>query len=182
MDAWKKCVLHAGKPFFPYNSSFKKFFWGGYFGLFFWGGGLPILFLWARGFSEICTTLQGKPCLETRESWPDQNTPTYRETGVAIPLSHCVSCGIAGYRCYTSGPNKTMTARDVTGFYVFFLRAEIGQFSPHFGGISLLNCTVSLENRQKIDRSKSRKIRGDGSRNCRFLSLAVFERLLTTPT
>ena len=25
----------------------------------------------------------------------------YRETGVAIPLSHCVSCGIADYRCYT---------------------------------------------------------------------------------
>ena len=27
--------------------------------------------------------------------------PPYREKGVAIPLSHCVSCGIADYRCYT---------------------------------------------------------------------------------
>ena len=27
--------------------------------------------------------------------------PPYRETGVAIPLSHCISCGIADYRCYT---------------------------------------------------------------------------------
>ena len=27
--------------------------------------------------------------------------PPYRETGVAIPLSHSVSCGIADYRCYT---------------------------------------------------------------------------------
>ena len=27
--------------------------------------------------------------------------PPYRETGVAIPLSHCLSCGIADYRCYT---------------------------------------------------------------------------------
>ena len=27
--------------------------------------------------------------------------PPYRETGVAIPLSHCVFCGIADYRCYT---------------------------------------------------------------------------------
>ena len=27
--------------------------------------------------------------------------PPYRETGVAIPLSHCVSCGIADYRWYT---------------------------------------------------------------------------------
>ena len=30
-----------------------------------------------------------------------RNTPPYRETGVAIPLSHCVSCSIADYRCYT---------------------------------------------------------------------------------
>ena len=30
--------------------------------------------------------------------------PPHRETGVAIPLSHCVSCGIADYRCYTSFP------------------------------------------------------------------------------
>ena len=27
--------------------------------------------------------------------------PPYHETGVAIPLSHSVSCGIADYRCYT---------------------------------------------------------------------------------
>ena len=27
--------------------------------------------------------------------------PPYRETGVAIPLSHCDSYGIADYRCYT---------------------------------------------------------------------------------
>ena len=27
--------------------------------------------------------------------------PSYHETSVAIPLSHCVSCGIADYRCYT---------------------------------------------------------------------------------
>ena len=29
------------------------------------------------------------------------NIPPYRETGVATPLSHCVSCGIADYRCHT---------------------------------------------------------------------------------
>ena len=27
--------------------------------------------------------------------------PPYREPGVAIPLSHCVSYGTADYRCYT---------------------------------------------------------------------------------
>ena len=32
---------------------------------------------------------------------------------------------------------------------LFFLHAEIGQFSPHFGAISLLNYTVNLEKRGK---------------------------------
>ena len=36
--------------------------------------------------------------LVTRPKYP----PPYRETGVAIPLSHCVFCGIADYRCYTT--------------------------------------------------------------------------------
>ena len=27
--------------------------------------------------------------------------PPHRETGLAIPLSHCVSCGITDYCCYT---------------------------------------------------------------------------------
>ena len=35
--------------------------------------------------------------LVTRPKYP----PPYRETGVAIPLSYYVSCGIADYRCYT---------------------------------------------------------------------------------
>ena len=37
------------------------------------------------------------PSLVTRPKYP----PPYRETSVAIPLSHCVSCGIADYRSYT---------------------------------------------------------------------------------
>ena len=36
--------------------------------------------------------------LVTRPKYPP---PPHRETGVAIPPSHCVSCGIADYRCYT---------------------------------------------------------------------------------
>ena len=31
----------------------------------------------------------------------DPTETPYRETGAAIPLSHCVSCGMADYRCYT---------------------------------------------------------------------------------
>ena len=36
----------------------------------------------------------------TRPKYPSA-PPPYRETGVAIPLSHCVSCGIADQCCYT---------------------------------------------------------------------------------
>ena len=42
MDTWKKCVLSAGKPM-----SIKFCVFGGGWG---GGGGVPILFLWARGF------------------------------------------------------------------------------------------------------------------------------------
>ena len=44
MDAWKKCVRSAGK-----TMSIKFLVLGGGI-LDFWGGGVPILFLWARGF------------------------------------------------------------------------------------------------------------------------------------
>ena len=40
----------------------------------------------------------------------------------------------------------------------FFLRPEIGQFSPHFGAISLLNYTENLETRGKNPREKIQKI------------------------
>ena len=40
--------------------------------------------------------VQKREALVTRPKYPP-----YCETGVAIPLSHCVFCGIAGYRCYT---------------------------------------------------------------------------------
>ena len=43
MDAWKKCVLSARKPMsIKFGVLGGEFFWG--------GGGVPILFLWARGF------------------------------------------------------------------------------------------------------------------------------------
>ena len=73
-----------------------------------------------------------------------------------------------------------MTARDVTGFCAFLLRPGIGQFSPHFGAISLLNKTENLEKKEK-------KSTGENSenpveklpRNCRFLSLVVVKCVLT---
>ena len=39
--------------------------------------------------------------------------PPYRETGVAIPLSHFVSCGIADYPCYTPTSFHKMAYRHV---------------------------------------------------------------------
>ena len=46
----------------------------------------------------------------------------------------------------------------------FFLLPEIGQFSPHFGAISLLNYTVNLEKRErKVRWRKFKKSSGDGA-------------------
>ena len=42
-------------------------------------------------------------------------------------------------------------------FLRFFLRLEIGQFSPHFGAMSLLNYTGNLEKREKIHWRKFKK-------------------------
>ena len=45
----------------------------------------------------------------------------------------------------------------------FFLRPEIGQFSPHFGAISSLNHTNNLEKKEKNPLEKFKKSSGDGA-------------------
>ena len=35
----------------------------------------------------------------------------YRETAVAIPLAHCVSCGITDYGCYTPTSSRKVVSR-----------------------------------------------------------------------
>ena len=63
-----------------------------------------------EGFNEIYAVYGPKKPYKTREKrqscqidpcLPPYCTPLYREAGVAMPLSHCASCGIADYRCYT---------------------------------------------------------------------------------
>ena len=49
-----------------------------------------------------------------------------------------------------------------SGILRFFLWLEIGQFSPHFGAISLLNYTANLEKRGKVHWRKF-KSSGDGA-------------------
>ena len=44
------------------------------------------------------------PTLELSGGWGFRNTPPYRETCVAIPLSHCVSCHIADYAADATPP------------------------------------------------------------------------------
>ena len=46
-----------------------------------------------------CTSQFGPSLIHILVTRP--NPPPYRKTGVAIPLSQGVSCGIADYRCYT---------------------------------------------------------------------------------
>ena len=47
---------------------------------------------------------------------------------------------VTGFYAIFSGLKKTMTARDVTGFYAIFS----GQSSSHFGAISLIDYTENL--------------------------------------
>ena len=54
---------------------------------------LPLLDLDLPHYERVDLILEA---LVTRPKYPP-----YCETSVAIPLSHCVSCGIADYRCYT---------------------------------------------------------------------------------
>ena len=71
-----------------------------------------------------------------------------------------------------------MTARDVTGILRFFLRPEIGQFSPHFEVISLLNYTENLEKKEKNPLEKTQKIQW---RNFPKLQISVPCRVRTCP-
>ena len=76
-----------------------------------------------------------------------------------------------------------MTAKDVTGFCASSIRPEIEQFSPHFGPMSLLNCTENLEKQEKHlstgENSRTNPVE-TAPRNCRFLSLIVVQRVLIT--
>ena len=63
-----------------------------------------------------------------------------------------------------------MTATDATGFYAFFLRPEIGQFSPHLGSFPY------FEARKGIPKNLSCQVLGEVQVNfwCEFLLLKPF--------
>ena len=58
-----------------------------------------------------------------------------------------------------------MTARDVTGFHALVTARESGDFSPHFGAISLLNCADDMKEKENNHWRKLTKSSGDGPRN-----------------
>ena len=98
---------------------------------------------------------------------PDRNTPRpYRETGLAIPLSHCVFCGVADYSGDCPGkPKKSRFASRFANlgsfceFGVFFPGrkqrefTKIGQFT-NFGGL----CDFSLFFSKKKNIPNSQKL------------------------
>ena len=80
------------------------------------------------------------------------------------------------------GTEKTVTARDVTDSALFSLCPEIGQFSPHFGAISLVNSSTTQQTWRKGKKSTGENSKNPvetAPRNCRFLSLVVVERVLS---
>ena len=67
-----------------------------------------------------------------------------------------------------SRDRKTMTARDVTGFYSFLNCTENVEknekiSTPHFGAISFLHRTENLEKKERIHRRSYLKTSGDGT-------------------
>ena len=79
----------------------------------------------------------------------------------------------------TEGNRKNHDSHRRDRILRLFLCLEIGQFSPHFGAISLLIYTVNLEKSEKKSTGEnSKKSVETAPRNCRFLSLVVVERVL----
>ena len=76
-----------------------------------------------------------------------------------------------------SGPNNHDSQRRGRILH-FFLRPDIGQFSPHLGAISLPNYTRNLEKGEN-PLGKSKNPVATVPRDCRFLSLVGVERVLT---
>ena len=78
MDTWKKCVLSAGKA---HVRKIPLFFWGGGgFG----GGGVPILFLWARGFFWSAANPVVIAGEENRIGWVRRSNPDKQKRGNTI--------------------------------------------------------------------------------------------------
>ena len=57
------------------------------------------IMFWSLRFWPPCVTLPTHTSLLGPKYF--YTPPPYRETGAAVPLARCVSCGIADYRCYT---------------------------------------------------------------------------------
>ena len=74
------------------------------------------------------------------------------------------------------GTNETMTARDVTGFYVFFSPGDRAVFSTFWG--DFLTKLVNLEKKEEAHRRKFKISSETAPRNCQFLSLVVVKRAL----
>ena len=79
------------------------------------------------------------------------------------------------------GPKKTMTARDVPGFFVFSSARKLGrQVSSHFGAMpSKLHCEPGKKGEKHPLGKTQKTYSGDGApRMHKFLSLVVVERIL----
>ena len=139
-----------------------------------------------------CDTLPGSNgkwslCIANREDAQETNMPVEEHHPVMCALKSKFPSGTQlrelqanNPKCFKFGNERTMTASHVTGFYAFFLRPEIGQLSPHFWAVSLLNCTVNLEKRgKKTTGENSKNPLETAPRDCRFLSLVVVEHFLT---
>ena len=107
---------------------------------------------------------------------------------MGVPLLKCAEYGGTG----CMGPTWTKLVPNMSKFrgpkqlwqpetwQGLFLHPEIGQLSPHFGAISLLNCAENpAEKGEKSTGESSKHPVEQLPRNWRFLSLVVVERVLS---
>ena len=116
-----------------------------------------------------------KLCVGERRRFQDCITPS-SDGQAEMPGDSCcpkqMRCG------QNSGPAKTMTARDVTGFYAFCSARKSGNFLHSLGPFSYLITQKAWRKKKTHCRKLKKNAVEKLPRNCRFLSLVVVKRVL----
>ena len=121
-------------------------------------GSFPCFFCQRSKERKIRVEYRKKPSLamETQLGWHSRKqfgrgSSRVKNCGESQFLPRGIEMSRGALRVYIASSTSPVSAyhdsqrRD--GILHFFLRLEVRQFSPHFGAVSLLDCTVNLEKR-----------------------------------
>ena len=93
----------------------------------------------------------------------------------SFSATQCLVCCF--FPVLNSGPKKTMTATDVTGFYALFSARKSGNFLYILGLFLKLHSKPREKGKNPLEKIQKNPVE-TAPRNCRFLSLVVVERVL----